>query len=364
MNVFLIMNLCAFLLSLGVCYYFNVNLLPTKPRLWLPIAIILAGAYAISHARLFNGAELLMQLCAWLGNTWLAVIFYALLLMLLHLLLVLAYKLSGHSFPYASRLTSVGLICIILFVSWGIYRAFTPDIRHETIVTEKPLKKDLHVVFVSDLHFGHILDKAYSETLVERINAQKPDLVLFGGDIVDEQLSYIKSNGSLDPLTKIKAPLGVFACFGNHDYLSNQASEFIALLKTKNVQVLHGSSVILPHYGIKLSGLPDYSHDRDTNKLIALAPGNANYYSIMLDHQPRKILPLRDAGYDLMLSGHTHTGQMWPWRYLIKRMYLLDYGRQEFGGLTAIVSNGYGFWGPPVRTGPKPEMVVIDLQQK
>jgi predicted MPP superfamily phosphohydrolase len=90
--------------------------------------------------------------------------------------------------------------------------------------------------------------------------------------------------------------------------------------------------------------------------LQALSVDNDKYYSILIDHQPRRMDAAAEAGYDMYLAGHTHTGQMFPNRLVTQRMYKLDYGLARFGDLTAVVSNGYGFWGPPVRTELKPEI--------
>ena len=104
--------------------------------------------------------------------------------------------------------------------------------------------------------------------------------------------------------------------------------------------------------------------DKSIASLEKLSADNANYYNIVIDHQPRKMEAASSAGYDLYVAGHTHTGQLFPNRLITKKMYRLDYGRKEFGNLTAITSNGYGFWGVPVRTEVAPELVVINLKAK
>ena len=83
----------------------------------------------------------------------------------------------------------------------------------------------------------------------------------------------------------------------------------------------------------------------------------------LIDHQPRRLFEAAKAGYDLSVSGHTHAGQVWPFRYITQSMYLLDYGMTYVDGMAAIVSNGNGFWGPPVRMGPYPEIVVINVKK-
>ena len=126
-------------------------------------------------------------------------------------------------------------------------------------------------------------------------------------------------------------------------------------------------SAVLPQ-GIKLTGLRDYSRDRGTEALERLAEGNADYFSVLIDHQPRRLFEAAKAGYDLSVSGHTHAGQVWPFRYITQSMYLLDYGMTYVDGMAAIVSNGNGFWGPPVRMGPSwahtPKLLLSTLKKQ
>ena len=169
-------------------------------------------------------------------------------------------------------------------------------------------------------------------------------------------------NGSLAALGGLKAPLGVYAVYGNHDYMDATPKELRKLLAESGITVLENESTVLPN-GIKLTGLRDYSRDRGTEALEDLAAGNGDYYSILIDHQPRRLREAAALGYDMSLSGHTHAGQVWPFRYITSSMYITDYGTAQVDNLTAIVSNGNGFWGPPVRTGPYPEIVLINLKK-
>ena len=186
--------------------------------------------------------------------------------------------------------------------------------------------------------------------------------MLIAGDIMDERLRYIIDENSLAPLKELRAPLGVYGAFGNHDYL-DRPNELRALLAVNNVRILTDEST-LADGNLKITGLHDYRVSASTVPLQNLSSNNDKYYSILIDHQPRRMDAAAAAGYDMYLAGHTHTGQMFPNRLVTQRMYKLDYGLEQFGDLTAIVSNGYGFWGPPVRTELKPEIVVINLQGK
>ena len=177
---------------------------------------------------------------------------------------------------------------------------------------------------------------------------------------MDEKIAYVVEQDSLSPLAKLKAPLGVYAAYGNHDYLDKPLL-WQQMLEANNIKVLRDASLIVDNT-LKVTGLNDFSRNRSIATLEKLSANNESYYSILIDHQPRKLEPASAAGYDLYVAGHTHTGQLFPNRLVTKKMYKLDYGRKDFGKMTAITSNGYGFWGPPVRTELAPELVVINLK--
>ncbi len=305
---------------------------------------------------------ILLKASSWLSGLWLAFIYYSVILALIHSLLWLGGKLFSVQFPNYKIACAV-LIFILAFITWGSFRAFNPTIRTEDILTAKlPANTNYKIVLVSDIHLGRLLGKSYAENLVEKINAQEPDLVLLAGDILDEKLLYVKEQDSLSPLARLKAPLGVYAAYGNHDYL-DKPLVWQQMLEANNITVLRDANAIVDNK-LKITGLNDFSRNRSTASLEMLSADNAHYYNIVIDHQPRKMEAASQQGYDLYVAGHTHTGQLFPNRFVTKKMYKLDYGRKEFGKLTAITSNGYGFWGVPVRTEVAPELVVINLKAK
>lgn len=303
-----------------------------------------------------------LMIAAWAGGLWIAYLYYFIMIVALHTVLYIGSKLFRFSLPN-HKMAIAGFAMVLSFVAWGTFQAFNPVVRTETITTDKlPANTNYRMVLVSDIHLGKILGKSYSQDLTERINAQQPDMVFMAGDMLDDEIRFVERHDSLSPLANIKAPLGVYAALGNHDYFDNTAL-WQEMLEENNIKVLRDASVIV-NENLKISGLNDFSRNKTNKSLNRLSLGNENYYSILIDHQPHKIKPASEAGYDLYVAGHTHTGQLFPNRLITKKMYLLDYGRKEFGNMTAITSNGYGFWGPPVRTGLRPEIVVIDVKGK
>lgn len=131
------------------------------------------------------------------------------------------------------------------------------------------------------------------------------------------------------------------------------------MLAPAGIRFLKDQSVVLAN-SIQITGLDDFLYNRRNE----VPQQDNDFFKILVDHEPWRITKAADAGYDLYLSGHTHAGQFYPHRIVTKKIYDLDYGSKLFGKMMAIVSNGYGFWGIPVRIGPAPEIVVVRLESK
>lgn len=316
----------------------------------------------ISRALSPNLPHFLVKLSAWAEGLWVAFGYYTLLFALVHLALWLLSKLLPFTLPLG-KIAAVTLVASCLTVAFGSINAFRPQVRTEQIITAKlPAGSSYRLALISDVHLGRILGRSYAEKLVQRLNDLHPDAVLIAGDLVDEKIAYVEEEDSLAVLQRLQAPKGVYLAFGNHEYIDNPAL-WQKLVEENGIIVLRDASTIIDSQ-LKITGLNDFRYTKDTKAIKALAWENDKYYSVLIDHQPRRMLAAVQAGYDLYLSGHTHTGQLFPNRQITKRMYQLDYGRKDFGHLTAITSSGYGFWGPPVRTEAAPEIVLIEIKGK
>ena len=347
--------------SVGFIYLYK-NFSWTRNMLFLLVYLLLTLNTVACRALSPDLPLWFTRLSAWLSGQWIALMYYILLLSMGHLLLYFAGKAGGFNLPH-TKIASYALAAIVCFIGWGTYRAMHPVVRTENITTSKlPAGKNYKIVFLTDLHLGQVLGRDYSEKLLAKVNEQQADLILISGDILDEKQRYIDRENSLEPLSHLSAKQGVYMAFGNHDYL-DQPETWERRLEKNSIHVLRDKYVVLDGC-LKLAGVNDWSRSKSSHEIISLSKDNERYYSILMDHQPRRMPVASQAGYDLYLAGHTHTGQLKPNRQITKRMYLLDYGRADFGKMTAITNNGYGFWGPPVRTEEAPEMVIINLQGK
>lgn len=362
MRIIFFIGIVDLLLSTIGYLYYRHNL-PWGRSSWFTLAYLLLTLNAIvSRALSPTLPHFLVKLSAWAEGLWVAFGYYTLLFALVHFVLWLIFKLLPFTLPL-DKIAMVTLVASCLTVTFGSLRAFTPVVRTEHIVTSKlPAGTSYRLALISDVHLGRILGRSYAEKLVQRINQLDPDAVLIAGDLIDERITYVEEEHSLAALAKLNAPKGVYLAFGNHEYIDNPAL-WHKMVQANGIKVLRDASTVIDGR-LKLTGLNDYSRNRNLSSLKALAWENEKYYSILIDHQPRKMGTAAAEGYDLYLSGHTHTGQLFPNRQVTKRMYQLDYGRRDFGKLIAITSSGYGFWGPPVRTEAAPEIVLIELNGK
>jgi predicted MPP superfamily phosphohydrolase len=207
------------------------------------------------------------------------------------------------------------------------------------------------------VHIGQIHNISYLQKVISKIAEQKPDIILIGGDLFDGSIPAIKN---IVPALR-KAPLGVYYVTGNHEEFGSN-EKFVAAVKDAGIQVLDDKLTEID--GLQLLGV-SYSSADETEKfkkLLVAFPIDKNKPSILIKHEPRDIDIAEEAGISLQLSGHTHHAQIWPFRFLPKRIYKgFDYGLKNSGKTQVYTSSGVGTWGPPMRVGTDSEIVIISF---
>jgi predicted MPP superfamily phosphohydrolase len=221
---------------------------------------------------------------------------------------------------------------------------------------------DFPIVQISDLHIGGLIDRPFVAKMVEKINALNPALIVITGDLVDTAIRPVEA--TILELKKLRAPQGIYMVLGNHEYFHNPL-EIISLLRQKtSIKILLNESVTLDTLRLNIVGLTDIFGRRigllepDIDK--AYRHINPNYRTLLLVHQPRFIRELGPYRPDLILSGHTHGGQIWPLNYLVllqqpyvKGLHTLPYGGKIY------INSGIGYWGPPMRLGSQAEITYL-----
>lgn len=226
----------------------------------------------------------------------------------------------------------------------------------------------LSIVQLSDLHIGKILRGDFLRGVVDKVNALKPDLVVITGDLVDGRVADLQSE--VMALKDIKAPQGVFFVTGNHEYYAN-AAEWEQFLPELGVQVLHNQSHVIAVQDdpvLTLLGIPDETArrfatpDKAPNIEKTVENIDKSIPSVLLAHQPKVIGAAAGQQVDLMLSGHTHGGQIWPFGALVMLDQPYLFGLHRRHNTQIYVSRGTGFWGPPMRLGAPAEISHIILR--
>ena len=246
-------------------------------------------------------------------------------------------------------------IMLVIFIYGNLH--YQHKVRQPlTLTTTKKLTKPVRIVMMSDLHLGYHNRREELHRWVELINAEKPDLILIAGDIIDRSLRPLEEQKMWEEFQLLKAP--VVACLGNHEYyagLPNSLSfyEKAGIRLLKDEVLLTGDLAIVGRF------------DRMNFKRKAVKALTANIdpkkYIILLDHQPYNLQDAEQSGVDFQLSGHTHHGQIWPVSWITESIYECAFGQHQRGNTNYYVSSGIGLWGGKFRIGTCSEYVVADI---
>ena len=296
------------------------------------------------------------------GAVWIGVLF----LLLAALLVVDLLTAGGLLFPQAApQLRAGAMITAVILSVIGLVQGLRPPVvrEFEIPLPGLPAERDgLTVVAISDLHLGTLTGERWLAQLWGQVNDLKPDLVVVVGDLVDGNVRHVET--LLPTLKQLRAPLGIWAVTGNHEYYAG-LEQSVNLLESAGYGLLRDRwSEVVP--GLVIAGVDDLTAREQfgqTNgaveRALANRPAGA---TLLLSHSPLESDRAAAAGAHLMLSGHTHAGQIWPFKYLVQLKYPFLAGRYEIGGMTLIVGRGTGTWGPPMRLWQPCEILRIKLR--
>jgi len=288
--------------------------------------------------------------------------FVLLLYMLIHEILHLFHKslknvdLSKREFFKKSG-DGLLLAASTSYVSAGAYEG-----RKEPVVNVVELHTfDFTLVQISDLHIGGLIDQAFVKASVEKINALKPDIVCITGDLIDTSLEYIRE--AILELEGIDAKHGIYYILGNHEYFHHPKSIIAFIQKTK-LTLLMNEHISIDALKVNIVGVTDLIGYRmkmlepDIHK--AFKGINPSFKTILMAHQPKFIEALGSYRPELILSGHTHGGQIWPFEYLVRLQQPYVKGLHQLpNGSYLYVNSGIGFWGPPMRLSSQAEITYF-----
>ncbi|MDO4430805.1 MAG: metallophosphoesterase [Lonepinella koalarum] len=240
----------------------------------------------------------------------------------------------------------------------SVYNAYTPKVVHYIVQIDKPLKP-VRIGMASDFHLGKWFGGKQLDQLAEIFNQQQVDVILLPGDIMDDNVNAYLAEQMQPHLAKLKAPLGVYATLGNHDFFGDQM-RIADEIKKAGIQVLWDQSMTVNNQFVLVGRNDDLVQNRpETAELLKNVDTDLPVF--LLDHRPTDIEKHVQLPIDLQVSGHAHRGQIFPANLITYLMYRLDYGYEKIGNGHFVVTSGYGFWGIPMRLGSQSEIVIIDV---
>lgn len=271
------------------------------------------------------------------------------------------YRLSGKNVRVNRWLKIAYPFAFCGLVGLSVYNAYTPKIERFSVQIDKPLSP-IKIGVASDLHLGRLFGGKQLDMLAEIFAKEKVDLILLPGDIMDDNLIFYRKENMGEHLRKLRAPLGVYATLGNHDFFGAQNS-IAAELRKAGVQVLWDQAVEIGGKFAIIGRNDDLVKNRPSTEQL-LKGVNSALPVFLMDHRPTEIEKHAKLPIDIQVSGHAHRGQIFPASLITKMMYRLDYGYEKIGNGHFFVTSGYGFWGIPMRLGSQSEVMIIEVSGK
>ncbi len=340
--------------------------LPLLPGAAAHVALVVAfavlwAAYPVGRMLAHRGLDQLAYPFELAGGLWMGVLFFALAsLLVADLVTGFGLLLPRASIP--ARMVAL-VATALLAAAATVQGVRPPGVRTWTVRLEGlPAALDgTRLVQLSDLHVGALLGRSWLARLAGTVDALEPDVIVVTGDLVDGDARKVEE--VLPELRRLRAPLGVWAVTGNHEFYAG-LDRSVALLRDAGYTVLRDRTAeVAP--GLVFAGVDDLTarrqfglEDDAVERTLASRPPGA---TVLLCHTPWNAEDAAERGVGLMLSGHTHGGQIWPFDHLVKLTYPYVAGLYRVGGMTLLVSRGTGTWGPRMRLWRRAEINLVVL---
>ncbi|MEN6437665.1 MAG: metallophosphoesterase [Syntrophobacter sp.] len=350
-------------------FYLRVRvLLPDRwPYHFLLAAFLALMIFGPVGARLLERADhhVLARISAFAGYSWMGFIFYAfwffLLLGAAELIFKLANVVAGSSLPTVTgRMAVLGVLAASLAVNiHGYFEAGNLRVERFSIPTAKlpPGVDRVRIAQISDIHLGLLTGAERVEAILAKVKTESPDILVCTGDLVDGDMNRIDNLPAV--FATMKPRLGKYAVTGNHEIYAGLA-EAIQAERSYGFKVLRGEITNVGNI-LNVAGVDDPAAGMAVDEKTLLGAAQNGLFTLLLKHRPevdRDCLGL----FDLQLSGHTHYGQIYPFRYIAQRVYPFQNGPYFLEkGTVLYTSRGSGTWGPPIRVLAPPEVTIIDI---
>jgi len=332
--------------------------------------LVLACSFVAASLLSFRFDNVAVRIVYWLAAVWLGFLnffFWASLLVRLLWLAIRLSHLSAHPAAMRTPLAATIYAAAGLAGIYGLFNARIIRVRRVAVqIANLPASwRGRQAVVLSDLHLGPVNGVRFCRRLVAKASRCRPDIVFLPGDVFDGTHSDLDK--MLKPFRELAAPLGIYFSTGNHEEFTDP-THYIDAVKRAGIRVLANEQVVVD--GLAIAGV--LYHDsssplRMKAALDGMRAGRGNpdgaRPGILLNHAPTRLPLVEQAGFSLQLSGHTHGGQFVPFTWITRRVYgHFTSGLHRFGALQVCTSTGAGTWGPPMRVGTRPEMVVLTFE--
>lgn len=326
---------------------------------------LLGGSFIVAALLSFRFSNWLVALIYKIASVWLGLlnfIFFAALLTWLTDFALRLFLTDAHRLAARPTIATIFLSLAVLTGVYGMVNARWIRVREVTVkLAGLPASwRGRRAVLMSDLHLGNVIGRSFCLRIVEMVRRLNPDIVFIAGDLFDG--SKADPNELAASLFTLSPPFGVYLSTGNHEEFGGLA-HYIEFLSRGGIRVLNNERVIVD--GLHIAGVP-YGDSTYPVRLRTFLEGlhlNAEEASILLNHVPNRLPIVEQAWVSLQLSGHTHGGQIFPFSWITHRAFgKFTYGLQRFGALQVYTSSGAGTWGPPMRVGTHPEIVLLRFE--
>lgn len=355
----------------------------------IPVTIIYVFlAFSPLIAFLLPKSTQIRRVMQLVGSYWFGVMLYTLLVVAItHVVSVLlrrVFKVLPYDFFRKKAANIVSLLLTVAIIGsvsvYGAVNARNIKVNDYSVTINKQVDGigSINVVLIADLHIGYSVGVEHIKQMVEKVNAQNPDIIFIAGDIYDNDFDAFESPESLaEELSKMKSTYGTYACWGNHDVnqkilggftfddepVIEHDSRMVDFLNESNINILADETVLIDdrfYISCRVDGeKPATENDIRKTPEELLSGVDKSKPIIMLYHEPDEIAEIAEAGTDLLLCGHTHDGQLFPANIITALKWENSYGYLKKGDMHNIVTSGVGVWGPYMRVGTSSEICNI-----
>ena len=375
-------------------HFFTLGFLPEYLVMGIILGILIGSysffrvKYALNDTKLTKNKQIMISsiiailsflFCLNIWSMAALLIFYLFISSLIAdlILVIRKYVIKEKHLNSIPKIHKNGLLAIIIFASiiiGSVYGMNHIELTEYNITTDKIDNESYSILFVSDVHYGSVQNTQLVKDNILKMNNLKPDIVVLGGDIVDERTTKDDMQEIFEELGKINSTYGTYYIFGNHDrqpyaidYENGNRtftdSDLNQTIEKNKIKILNDNKITINN-DIVLVGRSDAEWEDTIDRIDVneiLNESDLSKYIVVLDHQPVEYEENAQEGVDLQLSGHTHGGQVFPYGMIYDLSDRLNYGEYEIKDMKQIVSSGLTGWGWPMRNEAKCEYVLINI---